>query len=122
VDKVDGHGLVELVQAGLDAVPYELEHLHEYMTQMIEARRALAEVEEGAVEEELALLIDLELDVLRRAADAPAPSLRAVIRKLTIWRLAAEDHDEGQSVENAVVRSVLVDLHRLDGGAHPGQS
>lgn len=85
------------------------------MTRMVEVRRALAEVDGGAdVDEELSRLIDLEIDLLRRTADAPAESLSGVIRKLAIWRLVAEDHDEGQSVENALVRSVIADLDRLE--------
>ncbi len=35
--------------------------------------------------------------------------------------MVAEDDDEGGSLENAVVRSVLHDLRRLDRSAHPGQ-
>lgn len=82
---------------------------------MVEVRRALAEVEGSAdLDEELSRLIDLEIDLLRKTADAPAASLSAVIRKLAIWRLVAEDHDEGQSIENALVRSVIADLDRLD--------
>lgn len=119
VDKVDVQGLAGLVQAGLETVPSGLDELQEYMVRMVEVRKALAEVEDdtdSVVEEEVSLLIDLELDVLRRVAEAPAPSLRTVIRKLAIWGLAAEDNDEAQTVENAVVRSVLVDLRRLERG------
>jgi hypothetical protein len=40
--------------------------------------------------------------------------LPAIIGKLAIWELASEDHDDGATLENAVVRSVLADLRRLE--------
>ena len=114
--KVALKGLSGLVEEGLDASPHGLDDLLHFMKRMVEVRRALADLEGGEeLDTELSRLIDLEIDLLRKTADAPATSLSQVLRKLAIWCLAAEDHDEGQTVENALVRSVIADLHRLDG-------
>ena len=105
-----------LCDGGLDAIPHDLDDLLHFMRRMVEVRRELADLECAEdIEAELSRLIDLEVDLLRRTAEAPATSVSGALRKLAIWCLAAEDHDEGQAVENALVRSVIADLHRLDG-------
>ena len=109
-----GDDLLARVQDGVGSIPEGLPDLHGFLTRMVDLRREQAEVAEEA-EEIVSSLLDLELDVLRRAAAAPAPTLQAVIHKLAIWDLVAEDQDEGHAAENAVVRSVLLDLRRLDG-------
>ena len=87
---------------------------------MVEARRRLAELEAG--DQNVSLLLDTEGEILRKAAGVRAEDLRSVIGKLRIWEMVAEDDDdEAGSLENAVVRSVLHDLRRLDRSAHPGQ-
>ena len=113
---VYGNGLVGLVEE-FDAVPNELDDLLGFMARTIEARRAQAE--RVSVDEEVYELLDVELDILRKAADVRAESIEAVIGKLAIWELVAEDHDDCQAVENAVIRSVLGDLRRLEGSFAP---
>jgi len=97
----------------------DLDDLVRYMEDMIEARRRLAELETG--DQNVSMLLDTEGEILRKAAGVRAEDLRSVIGKLRIWEMVAEDDDEGGSLENAVVRSVLHDLRRLDRSAHPGQ-
>lgn len=107
--------LSEWVQEGIGALPEDLPDLHGLLLRVVALRREQAEIAEQA-EELVSTLPDLELDVLRKAAEVPAETVQAVIHKLAIWDLVAEDHDEGHGLENAVVRSVLLDLRRLDGG------
>ena len=100
------------VREGYDAGSGDLDDLVRTMQRTVEIRRSQAEL--VVMEEDVSALIEVEIDILRRAADIRAENLSAVIGKLTIWELAAENDDEGGSMENAVVRSVLLDLRRLD--------
>jgi hypothetical protein len=101
----------------LGDLPNGLEDLHDYLSRMIEIRRTIAETDRagGTEEMDLSRLLDLESECLIRVADTAAGSIEGVMHKLAIWALIAEDHDDGESAENAVVRSALVDLRRLVG-------
>ncbi len=127
VGKLSGEGIVGVLDRGLDGVPNGLCDLKGYLGMVVDLRRTLAEDAEAArrdgVDAEPAIdtLLDLEFDILRRAAHVPAGNLEGIIEKLTIWDTVSEDHDEGDSLENAVVRSVILDLRRLGGPATPGR-
>jgi hypothetical protein len=118
VEKLLDQGLLGILHRGLDGVPNGLGDLRHYLAAVIERRAEEAEEQGDRTTAMLAraqvdTLLDIEAAILRRAAAVPATSLAAVLEKLAVWSLVAEQDDEADTLGNALVRSAILDLRRL---------
>jgi hypothetical protein len=118
VENLLDEGLLGILHRGLDGVPNGLEDLRRYLAAVIERLAEEAEEQGDRTTAILAraqvdTLLDIETALLRRAAEVPATSLAAVLEKLAVWSLVAEQDDEGDTLGNALIRSVMLDLRRL---------
>jgi hypothetical protein len=118
VEKLLNEGLLGILARGLDGVPNGLGDLRSYLASIVEALGDEAE-EQGDRTTALMsgarvdTLLDIEAAILRRAAEVPATSVDAVLAKLAVWDLVAEQDDAADTLENALVRSAIGDLRRL---------